>query len=82
MKTDQKSTKFHLMTKPQVAEMLSISVPTIYRMIDPSSSSYVPDFPLPIKVGERNLRFRSDEIFLWIKSRERGTYDTMRGDYE
>ena len=56
----------HLLRLPEVIELLSISKPTIYRMIQAGQ------FPRPLRLGARASRWREDEIAQWIATRERG----------
>ena len=49
----------------QVENLCGISRQTIYRRMRAG------DFPRPIKVGPRAVRWRSDELETWLDSRER-----------
>lgn len=55
-------------------EALGVSRTSVYGFMDPDSSQYVPDFPLPIRLGhgERSaMGWRLDELTDWINSRPR-----------
>lgn len=82
MKIEPKVNKFHLMTKSEVCVLLSISPATLWRMCSPTTNSYLPDFPAPVKIGTRCSRFRSDEILNWVKSLERGLYEQEVSQWE
>ena len=56
-----------LLTRPQVEERAKISRSAIYRMMRKNA------FPLPIRVGERSVRWHRQEIETWIASRPRAT---------
>jgi prophage regulatory protein len=43
-----------------------------YSKINPKSKFYDPTFPLPIKLGERAVGWKLDELRAWLESRARG----------
>lgn len=54
-----------LLTPEQVADILKISVNTIYKRSAPGAKD---PFPIPARRFGRSLRFRSDEVQEHIKS--------------
>ena len=56
-----------LLTCDQVQEIVPLTTSTIYRLMRAEK------FPLPIKIGERNVRWLRDEIMDWLKSQPRAT---------
>lgn len=51
--------------------LLGRSRSAIYAMLDPSSPSYDPTFPRPIRLSSRTVGWRQAEILEWIESRPR-----------
>lgn len=51
--------------------VLGRSRSAIYAMLDPSSPSYDPTFPRPIRLSPRTIGWRQAEILEWIESRPR-----------
>lgn len=51
--------------------LLGRSRSAIYAMLDPSSPSYDPTFPRPIRLSPRTIGWRQAEILEWIESRPR-----------
>jgi excisionase family DNA binding protein len=50
-----------LMTRPEVAEYLRVSVSTVFRL------QADPDNPIPeIRIGARGVRYRKSEIDAWL----------------
>jgi excisionase family DNA binding protein len=50
-----------LMTRPEVAEYLRVSVSTVFRL------QADPDNPMPeIRIGARGVRYRKSEIDAWL----------------
>jgi prophage regulatory protein len=49
----------------EVMEMVGIGRATIYRLLSRG------DFPKPLKLGERSIGWREDEIQSWIEGRDR-----------
>ncbi len=56
-----------LLERREVEELVGLSCPSIYRKMREGS------FPLPIKIGERAVRWKSAEIEAWIESCPRAT---------
>ena len=61
----------NLIPLPELIKRLSISKPTIYRMIQAGQ------FPRPLRLGARASRWRSDEIQAWLESHPRGGSETL-----
>ena len=55
-----------LMTRTEVEHLTGISCSSIYR------SMRAGDFPEPLHVSSRSVRWRADEIHTWITTRPRG----------
>ena len=56
------------MSMEEVAGMFGISKSTIYAKMRSG------DFPLPIKTGQRGIRWRTDELMAWINACQRAAY--------
>ena len=56
------------MSMEEVADMFGISKSTIYAKMRSG------DFPLPIKTGQRGIRWRTDELMAWINACQRAAY--------
>ena len=56
------------MSMEEVAGMFGISKSTIYAKMRSG------DFPLPIKTGQRGIRWRTDELMAWINACQRAEY--------
>jgi len=55
----------------EVQEKTKLSRSSIYAKLDPTSQSFDPTFPIPIRTGSRSVRWLASEIFAWIASRPR-----------
>lgn len=64
------SSKDELLTVDKAAELLTVSVPTVY--------GYVHEKSIPFMKRRGRLYFSKDEILLWIKSSRRMTRDEIR----
>lgn len=51
--------------RPQVAERIGASIPTLERMVAAG------DFPLPVQIGANSVAWRSDEVEAWMRARPR-----------
>ena len=58
-----------LLTRPEVEELCKIARSTIYRGI------HAGEFPPPVRVGKRAVRWLKSEIEIWIKARPHTTDD-------
>lgn len=58
-----------LLTLRQVIEVTSIPRSTIYALMQAG------EFPLPIRVGRRGVRWIAREVYEWIDNRPRGGSD-------
>ena len=56
-----------LLRRNDVMRLTGLAKATIYRLMQRG------DFPIPIKLGERAVAWRSDELDEWISSRERAS---------
>lgn len=57
------------MSMEEVAEMFGISKSTIYTRMRSG------DFPLPIKTGQRGIRWRTDELMTWSNTLPHAEYE-------
>ena len=56
-----------LLTVKQVTDIVPLTQSTIYRLMRQER------FPLPIRIGGRNVRWMRSEILDWLKSQPRAT---------
>ena len=56
-----------LLTCKQVTEIVPLTQSTIYRLMRKNR------FPLPVKIGGRNVRWLRSEVMDWLKSQPRAT---------
>ena len=63
-----------LLRLAEVQTLTALGRSTIYRYLKGRSSSF-PDFPQPLKIGVRAVRWRESEIREWVASRPRATGD-------
>ena len=61
-----------LIRRREVEEMTDLSKTTIYRLMRQS------DFPEPLKMGARAVRWNKDEIEDWVAKRERASRRASR----
>ena len=59
-------TKRRLLDRHQVEDMVRMPRSTLYQAMAEQ------DFPRPIRVGKRSVRWFEDEILKWMESRKRG----------
>ena len=52
-----------LLTLHEVAEVLRLSIPTLWRLRKKS------EFPQPVKLSDRRIAFVESEILAWVESR-------------
>ena len=71
------ATTDRLLRLEEVMAITGLGRSTIYRYLRRRSSS-LPDFPQPLKVGVRAVRWRESEIRAWVASRPRATGDRPR----
>ena len=60
-----------LLTRRQVEELFGLSRSTIYRMMRQEP----PEFPPPIRIGQRAVRWKESELSEWVAARPRATGD-------
>ena len=53
-----------LLTLHEVAEILRLSIPTIWRLRKANTA-----FPRPVKISDRRIAFVESEILAWVESR-------------
>lgn len=53
-----------------VCSRLRLSKSTVRRYYDPSTPSYDPTFPRPVKLGKRAIGWHEEAIHRWVLSRE------------
>lgn len=56
---------------PDVITLTGLSKSSIYAKMSADSPSYDPCFPRSLRLGERSIGWREDEITDWIQSRQR-----------
>ena len=56
-----------LLTRPEVEELTGLKRATIYRLMRRGG------FPEPRRIGERAVRWRLDELEMWLENRPRAT---------
>ena len=56
----------NLIPLPELIKRLSTSKTSIYRMIKAGQ------FPRPLRLGPRAVRWREDEVMQWVETRKRG----------
>ena len=61
----------NLLKLPEVIEITRLSKPTIYRLLAEA------DFPRPIRVGLRAVRWHAHEIQDWVDTRARATAENF-----
>ena len=52
-----------LLTRPEVEEVVGLSCATVYRLMGSG------DFPRPIRLGGRCVRWKATDLLAWIESR-------------
>lgn len=71
METPSQTASFDLLRLPAVMVKTTLSEPSIYRLMrQPAEAG---GFPRPIKIGQRAVAWRSDDVAKWIESRTRST---------
>ncbi|WP_419932236.1 helix-turn-helix transcriptional regulator [Candidatus Poriferisodalis sp.] len=56
-----------LLSRPEVERLTGLSTSSLYRAMRSS------DFPEPLRIGKRAVRWRYDEIRAWIEERPRAS---------
>lgn len=57
---------YHLMPIPEVERVVGFGKSKIYAMQDAKSDQFDPDWPAPVVLSRRCVRWRSDEIQAWL----------------
>ena len=65
-----------LLTRPEVEELTSLSVSSIYRLMAAS------EFPRPIRIGQRAVRWRAADLSRWLDQRPNGGPETRKAALE
>ena len=61
-----------ILRRPEVERLTLLSKASIYRQMQMGT------FPMPLKLGQRAVAWRANEIHEWIASRARATGDVPR----
>ena len=56
-----------LLTRPEVEGLVRLKKSAIYRLLEDPGS----DFPRPLKIGSKAIRWRRSEVAAWLDSRPR-----------
>lgn len=59
----------HLLTRPEVEALVRLSRSEIYRRMRKGQ------FPLPLRIGDRAVRWKASEVEKWLEERPRATGD-------
>jgi prophage regulatory protein len=54
----------------QVVQTVGLSRSSIYERLNIRSRYYDPEFPKPVRLGERAVGWRASEIYAWLESRK------------
>jgi predicted DNA-binding transcriptional regulator AlpA len=70
-----------VMLKPKdVAKILDVGLSTLGDMRNPLHNSYDPEFPAPVTIGKRNVRFFGHEVDNYVLTRPRAVSDVVAND--
>ena len=58
---------YRLLTRSEVERRVHLTTSSIYRLMRRG------EFPLPLKIGPAAVRWRSDELEIWLDARPRAT---------
>lgn len=74
--------KYSLLSGDEVDQLTSTGKTARFARQNPNSDNYDPDWPKPIVLSARCVRYRSDEVQAWLdkKSSERNTGHDDRRD--
>jgi len=56
----------------EVTDIVGIGRSTVYEKMNSG------EFPAPIKLGQRAVRWRTEEVIEWINTRERASYGASK----
>lgn len=59
-----------LLTAKKIAEILGVSVSTLWSWVDERGKHHVPDFPKPFKIGKGCTRWRACDIDAYLAKAE------------
>ncbi|NJD25620.1 MAG: AlpA family phage regulatory protein [Betaproteobacteria bacterium] len=60
---------FYFMPLPELERTTGQGKSLIYEKLNPKSDKYDPDFPKPVVLSRRCVRWRSDEVRAWMDAR-------------
>lgn len=60
---------YWFMPLPETSRTTGLGKSLIYEKLNPESDKYDPDFPKPVVLSRRCVRWRSDEIQAWMNAR-------------
>ena len=60
------------LTRKQVEGIVNLSTSSLYRLMRRDA------FPIPVRVGQRAVRWSEDEVIEWLATRPRATGDFPR----
>lgn len=66
LSTESRSVKIFRL--PEVATLTGLARSTIYAKLSQRSRYFDPSFPSPVRLGQRTVGWRADEISAWISS--------------
>ena len=58
-----------LLTRPEVEDRIRLGRSALYRLLRDG------EFPLPLRIGPRAVRWKASEVEHWLESRPRATGD-------
>jgi prophage regulatory protein len=63
------ATTMRILKMHEVLEMTSLSRATHFAKLNAKSKSYDPDYPKPLKLGERSVGYVEQEVIDWLQAR-------------
>ncbi len=69
---------YSFMPIPEVERATGFGKSKIYDSLNPESDGYDPDFPNPVVLSKRCVRWRSDEIQAWLDKKSAASRDAGR----
>lgn len=61
-----------------VLEKLSKSRSSVYDMLNPRSKYFDNEFPKPVRLGQRSVRWFEDELDVYLASRPRAGHESIK----
>ena len=65
----QSKTVSRAMSTEEACKMMGISTSTHYEILNPRSKRYDPDYPKPIRIGPRSVRYMEHEVINWLEKK-------------